>query len=352
MDTQHEKSSLDQTTEVPSRKFSDGSKGPSDSGSAFHGIPVGTVTSTKSLPVEPPPSSNEEDESNYLHGIQLVLLSLGLCLVIFVIALDNTIIGTAVPEITTVFHSLEDVGWYGAAYLVATCALQPSFGKIYTYFDVKYTFLIALLIFEVGSIVCAAATSSNMFIAGRVVAGAGAASLFSGGLTIIGYAVPLSKRALYISIISSMFGIASAIGPVLGGVFTDRVSWRWCFWINLPFGGIAMLIVFIFFKNPMREHVNMTLKDKLRELDVLGAFFLIGGVVCLLLALQWGGQTYAWGDSRVWGLLLGFGLLVIVFTAIQWYKKERATIPFRIIKQRTILSSCLFTAFVHMALYM
>lgn len=168
-----------------------------------------------------------EDESKYLSGLRLWVLSLGLCLTTFVIALDNTIIATAIPEITTVFNSLEDVGWYGSSYLLTTCSLQPSFGKIYTYFDVKYTYLFALVVFEVGSIICAAATSSPMFIIGRAIAGVGAAALFQGGMTIIAYSVPLRKRAIYIAALSSMFGIASVVGPILGGAFTDNVTWRW-----------------------------------------------------------------------------------------------------------------------------
>ncbi|RYF44524.1 MAG: MFS transporter [Cytophagaceae bacterium] len=168
-----------------------------------------------------------EDESKYLSGFKLAILSLGLCLTTFVIALDNTIIATALPRITSVFNSLEDVGWYGSSYLLTTTSLQPSFGKVYTYFDVKYTYLSALVIFEIGSVICAVATSSPMFIVGRAVAGAGAAALYSGGMTIIGFSVPLRKRAIYIAALSSMFGIASVVGPILGGAFTDRLSWRW-----------------------------------------------------------------------------------------------------------------------------
>lgn len=98
---------------------------------------------------------------------------------------------------------------------------------MYAYFDVKWVYLSALVIFEVGSIICAAATGSKMLIVGRAVAGAGAAALFSGGMTIVGYSVPLRKRAIYIAALSSMFGIASVVGPILGGFFTDNVSWRW-----------------------------------------------------------------------------------------------------------------------------
>jgi len=176
----------------------------------------------------PETQEEAEDESKYLSGFKLAILSIGLCLVTFVIALDNTIIATAIPKITSVFNSLEDVGWYGSSYLLTTTSLQPSFGKVYTYFDVKYTYLSALVIFEVGSVICAAATSSPMFIVGRAIAGAGAAALYSGGMTIIGFSVPLRKRAIYIAALSSMFGIASVVGPILGGAFTDRLSWRWC----------------------------------------------------------------------------------------------------------------------------
>ena len=172
------------------------------------------------------PTEEPDDESKYLSGIKLIILTLGLCLTTFVIALDNTIIATAIPKITTVFNSLEDVGWYGSSYLLTTTSLQPLFGRIYTYFDVKYTYLFALVLFEVGSIICAAATSSPMFIIGRAVAGAGAAALFSGGMTIIGFSVALRKRAIYIALLSSMFGIASIVGPILGGALTDRASWR------------------------------------------------------------------------------------------------------------------------------
>jgi MFS family permease len=308
-------------------------------------------TTTTDINGAPTDDEEPEDESKYLSGLKLWTLSFGLCLTTFVIALDNTIIATAIPKITSVFNSLEDVGWYGSSYLLTTTSLQPSFGKVYTYFDVKYTYLIALVIFEVGSVICAAATSSPMFIIGRAIAGAGAAALYSGGMTIIGFSVPLRKRAIYIAALSSMFGIASVVGPILGGAFTDKLSWRWCFWINLPFGGISLAVVFFFFSNPERKYSHIPVKERLKNIDIAGAVFLICAIVSLLLALQWGGFTYPWKNSKVWGTLLGFGLIIVVFVAIQIYQKDRATIPVRVFKQRTILVSCVFSALLSMALY-
>ncbi|OAL24890.1 hypothetical protein AYO20_10594 [Fonsecaea nubica] len=294
----------------------------------------------------------EDDESKYARGLPLHLLTFGLTLSTFVIALDNTIIATAIPKITTVFNSLDDVGWYGSSYLLTTTSLQPSFGKIYTYFNVKWTYMVALFIFEVGSVLCGAATNSTMLIVGRAIAGVGAAAIFSGGMTIVAYSVPLRKRPIYIGLLSSMFGIASVVGPILGGAFTDRVSWRWCFYINLPIGAIAITAVFFFFKNPERKHSNLTMKEKIGQLDLLGAFFLICAIVCLLLALQWGGTTYAWSNSKVWGCILGFGLLIMVFTGIQLWKGDLATLPPRImLRQRTVFVCAFFSAFLAMGLY-
>jgi MFS family permease len=240
--------------------------------------------------------------------------------------------------------------------------------------------MIALFIFEVGSVLCGAATNSTMLIVGRAVAGVGAAAIFSGGMTIVGYSVPLRKRPIYIGLLSSMFGIASVVGPILGGALTDRksphpplsitsllvrrnknltlssswlgVSWRWCFYINLPIGAIAITAVFFFFKNPVRAHSNLTLREKIGQIDLLGAFFLICSIVCLLLALQWGGTTYPWSNSKVWGSLLGFGLLISTFTGIQFWKGDLATLPPRImLRQRTVFVCAFFSTFLAMGLY-
>ncbi|KAE8549500.1 hypothetical protein EYB25_008022 [Talaromyces marneffei] len=319
---------------------------------------------------------NGEDESQYPSGLNVLILTIGLCLGMLVVALDNTVIGeplllndmfynlqypnlifaylrsaTAIPRITTEFHSLGDTGWYGSAYLLTNCALQPTFGKVYTVFNVKWTYITALLIFELGSILCAAAKSSTMLIVGRAVAGAGAAALFSGAMNIIGSSVPLRKRPVYIGILGSMFGIASVVGPLIGGALTEYVTWRWCFWINLPIGGLTVATVVIFFSSPAKQTPKQSLVQKLRGLDAAGAVLLISAIICLLLALQWGGTTYSWSDSKVFGCLIGFGLLLIAFSVLQVYLGDHGTLPPRILKQRTVWSVCWFEFVLGLGLY-
>ena len=142
---------------------------------------------------------------------------------------------TAVPHITTEFHSIDDIGWYTSSYLLPLLALLPSFGKLYTYFDIKIGFICAIAIFEIGSIVCATAASSRIFIIGRVLCGIGASSINAGGMTIIGLVIPLSRISVFLGGLTSVNAIAALAGPPLGGLFTDtpRLTWRFCFWINL-----------------------------------------------------------------------------------------------------------------------
>ncbi|KKY16570.1 putative mfs aflatoxin efflux [Diplodia seriata] len=258
----------------------------------------------------------------------------------------------AIPQITDEFHSLPDVGWYGSAYTLTCCSFQLLFGKLYTFYSVKAVMLTSVLLFELGSVVCGAAPSSAAFIVGRAIAGVGAAGIFAGCIVSMVYAVPLEKRPKLQGMFGALFGIASIIGPLIGGAFTSSsATWRWCFYVNLPFGAVSMVVIALCLKVPDRDSTKLPWIQKLSQLDVLGTAVLIPGVVCLLLALQWGGNTYAWSNGRIVALLTLGVILLVAFAAVQVCLPKTATIPPRIFKQRSIVAGCWATVCIGSSQY-
>jgi len=258
-----------------------------------------------------------------------------------------TIVATAIPRITDQFKSLDQVGWYGSAFFLTLGAFQSTWGKAYKYFPLKLSFLIAIFIFEVGSLICAVANSSTTLIVGRAIAGAGGAGIASGAYTIIAFSVPPAKRPAFTGLMGAVFGLASVIGPLLGGVFTDNLTWRWCFYINLPVGGVAAGFVFIFFHTPKAARPQpATLKEKLLQLDLPGSFILMASMICLFLALQKGGTTVPWSNGSIIAELVMFAVLLIAFIGIEYYSGDRALLQGRLLKDRTIAAQCAYIFFV------
>jgi hypothetical protein len=163
--------------------------------------PSNALSRTQSNSIISTPGAEDDDEIVYPGGLKLATIIVALCLGVFLVALDNTIIATAIPKITDHFKSLGDVGWYGSSYLLTTCALQLFFGKLYTFYSIKTVFLVSIAIFEVGSALCGAAPSSVALIVGRAIAGIGSAGIFAGALIIIAYSVPLVKRPIYTGLV-------------------------------------------------------------------------------------------------------------------------------------------------------
>jgi MFS family permease len=232
-----------------------------------------------------------------------------------------------------------------AGLIAIRCASQPLAGKIYTLFSKKLSFLFYLFIFEGGNLVCALAPSSTALIAGRAITGLGASGVFVGGIVILATIIPLHKRAIWQGTQVTMFSVASVVGPVIGGAFTESVTWRWCFWINLPFGGLAaVLLLFLKIRRP-EEATRLPLAAKIKALDFIGFILLAGSIAMLLLGLQFGGTTYAWKSSVVVGLFVGFAVTFTPFVCWQIYRDDDALVPPKLFRYRNASLLCLCQMF-------
>lgn len=326
---------------------------------AGHDSPTGTLVSkvagevpTKATDVNekaalqslatPPAQANtqeltdEERLAQMPKGIQLYLLMVGLMMAVFVVSLDQTIVAPAIPIISNRFNALADVGWYGSAYFATSTALQPTYGRLYR-LNLKWPYISCIVIFEIGSLICAVAQSSKTFIVGRAIAGVGVAGGYIGTLTITASSVPLNKVPVWSGMIGAVYGIGAISGPLIGGVFTTEVTWRWCFYLSLPLGGLTIGAVLLFFHPPPRKTKgDKTLIQLLWSLDISGAVLTLAAMICLLLALQDGGISKDWNTSHEIGLIVGAGVIAIAFVINEYFMKDDAMIPLRILATRTI----------------
>ncbi|KAF7592084.1 hypothetical protein BBP40_000689 [Aspergillus hancockii] len=287
---------------------------------------------------EEPLQSQKAAEEGYPGSWKLGLITIGLCLSIFCLSLDNTILSTAIPRITDEFKSLEDVGWYGSSYLLTACAMALTFGKLYTFYSTKWVYLIALFIFELGSLICAVTPNSLGLILGRAIAGFGSAGLFSGALIIIAQTVPLNRRPIFSAMLGSIYGISSVAGPLMGG-------------------GVTGIFLLFFFKAPKSVKAKAGFKGQLGQLDIPGTLIFMPCIICALLALQWGGTMYAWNSPQIIALFVVFGLLLVAFIGVQWRQQDNAMVPPRLIKNRNVWGAgmynfCIGAAFFILIFYL
>jgi MFS family permease len=295
--------------------------------------------------------SQEQETPKYPGPFRLTIIMLAIYIPIFLVALDRTIIGTAIPQITNQFHSISDIGWYGSSYMLTSCSFILLYGRLYTFFSTKAVFLSGIFLFEVGSAICGAAPTSLALIIGRAIAGLGSSGIFTGAISIMMYTVPLHRRPLLQGLFGACFGVASVAGPLLGGVFTDsKLTWRWCFYINLPLGAFTIAAC-VFLLKIEEEKPKLGWKELFFMLDPLGTLLFLPCIVCLLIGMEWGGAEMEWSDSRVIALLVVFAVLFTAFVALQAYTRNTtATVPARILLQRSIAFGGLFQFLVGAAM--
>ncbi|KAJ3378210.1 hypothetical protein HDU84_007832 [Entophlyctis sp. JEL0112] len=245
---------------------------------------------------------------------QFALVYLGLMLAVLLASLDQTIVATALKAIVIDLGHQELISWIGSAYLLTAAPLGTLYGKFADIFGRKAMFLFALVTFELGSLICGLAPTMEVLIVGRAVAGVGGGGIFSLVLIILSDIVSLEDRGRFQGPIGAVFGLSAVIAPLLGGVFSDHVSWRWCFYINLPLGAITVLTVIAFLNFPP---VEGSIREKIARIDGLGAVLLFIAVFSFMVPLQLGGSVWDWNSPQVIVLFVLSGVFAAIFVYVE-----------------------------------
>ncbi|ORY34961.1 putative tetracycline efflux protein [Naematelia encephala] len=274
------------------------------------------------------------DQTNLLPLKQLLVVCTGLACSLFCALLDQTIVSTALPTIGRVFNDASIAPWVGTAYLLTSTAFQPIYGRVSDIFGRKAVLLFCMSTFLLGSILCAVSQTMIMLIICRAVAGIGGGGIQTTVMIIVSDLVTLDKRGKYQGFFGVILSVATTLGPLIGGLFTEHVSWRWCFYINIPLTCITIIVVvFLLPQKPL--HGNM--KARLKKVDYLGSIVVFASVLLIMIALSWGGAKYAWDSAAVLAPLIIGCALFLVFIVVEMKFAALPLIPMHLFRNPTVV---------------
>lgn len=304
---------------------------------------VDTIDAEKAT-TAPAPEAPPRD----IQGLKWYLVVTAILSSIFLFSLDNTIVADIQHAITDEFSEIQKLPWLASAFLLGCGSTVLWRGKIYSRFEAKYTYLISLILFEVGSVVCGAAPTINALIIGRALAGVGGAGLYVGVMTLLSVTTTMQERPIYVGLTGLIWGVGTVLGPIVGGAFTDSsAGWRWAFYINLIIGGVfAPVYVFMLPRSDPRK--GTPILQLLKEIDWVGSAIITGAFVSGIMAISFGGILYPWNSGQIIACFVVSGVLFIALALQQVFAifttKEERIFPVQFLQSRTMILLFALTA--------